>query len=68
MALGTFVITWFVSAFGRDPVAAYGAAVRVEQIALVPMSGLNTCYWLLLLVRITVRVELIGSKRYLSCH
>ncbi|MDC7226787.1 MAG: MATE family efflux transporter [Spirochaetales bacterium] len=42
MALGTFVITWFISAFGRNPVAAYGAAVRVEQIALVPSSGLNT--------------------------
>lgn len=42
MAVGTFVITWFISAFGRNPVAAYGAAVRVEQIALVPVSGLNT--------------------------
>ena len=42
MALGTFVITWFVSAFGRNTVAAYGAAVRVEQIALVPTAGLNT--------------------------
>jgi Na+-driven multidrug efflux pump len=42
MALGTFVITWFISAFGRNPVAAYGAAVRVEQIALVPTAGLNT--------------------------
>lgn len=41
MAVGTFVITWFISAFGRNPVAAYGAAVRVEQIALVPSSGLN---------------------------
>ena len=42
MAVGTFVITWFISAFGRNPVAAYGAAVRVEQIALVPTAGLNT--------------------------
>lgn len=41
MSLGTFVITWFISAFGRDPVAAYGAAIRVEQIALVPAAGLN---------------------------
>lgn len=41
MALGTFVITFFVSRFGRDAVAAYGAAVRVEQIALVPTTGLN---------------------------
>jgi putative MATE family efflux protein len=42
MSLGTFVITWFISIFGRDTVAAYGAAVRVEQIALVPTVGLNT--------------------------
>lgn len=41
VALGTFVITWFISAFGRNAVAAYGAAVRVEQIALVPTIGLN---------------------------
>ena len=41
MALGTFVITYFISSFGRDAVAAYGAAVRVEQIALVPTAGLN---------------------------
>ncbi|MDC7218337.1 MAG: MATE family efflux transporter [Spirochaetales bacterium] len=42
MALGTFVITWFIAAFGSYPVAAYGAAVRLEQIALVLASGLNT--------------------------
>lgn len=42
MSLGVFVITWFISSFGRDAVAAYGAAVRVEQIALVPTTGLNT--------------------------
>ncbi|MBI9104298.1 MAG: MATE family efflux transporter [Spirochaetales bacterium] len=41
MSLGTFVITWFISSFGRNAVAAYGAAVRVEQIALVPTAGLN---------------------------
>lgn len=41
MSLGTFVITWFISAFGSNAVAAYGAAIRVEQIALVPAAGLN---------------------------
>lgn len=41
MSMGTFVITWFISSFGRNAVAAYGAAVRVEQIALVPTAGLN---------------------------
>jgi putative MATE family efflux protein len=41
MSLGTFVITWFASSFGRNAVAAYGAAIRVEQIGLVPSSGLS---------------------------
>ncbi|TVQ37531.1 MAG: MATE family efflux transporter [Spirochaetaceae bacterium] len=41
MALGTFVITFFISRYGRDPVAAYGAAIRIEQIALIPTIGLN---------------------------
>lgn len=41
MSLGTFVITWFISSFGSNAVAAYGAAIRVEQIALVPAAGLN---------------------------
>lgn len=41
MSMGTFVITWFIASFGRNAVAAYGAAVRVEQIALVPTAGLN---------------------------
>ncbi|QEN05331.1 MATE family efflux transporter [Thiospirochaeta perfilievii] len=41
MSLGTFVITWFIAAFGSNAVAAYGAAIRVEQIALVPAAGLN---------------------------
>ncbi|TVQ97762.1 MAG: MATE family efflux transporter [Spirochaetaceae bacterium] len=41
MAVGTFVITFFISRYGRDAVAAYGAAIRIEQIALVPTIGLN---------------------------
>ncbi|OVE80450.1 hypothetical protein BVY02_00115 [bacterium J17] len=41
VALGVFVITYFVSAFGETAVAAYGIATRVEQIALLPAIGLN---------------------------
>lgn len=41
MAAGTFVITFFVSRFGPNAVAAYGTAIRIEQIALVPTIGLN---------------------------
>jgi putative MATE family efflux protein len=41
MALGTFVITYFVSKFGTNAVAAYGSGLRIEQIALIPTIGLN---------------------------
>lgn len=41
MALGIFIITYFLSEFGQDVVAAYGAATRIEQIVLMPALGLN---------------------------
>ena len=41
IGLGIFVITYFISRFGQEGVAAYGIAVRVEQIALLPSIGLN---------------------------
>ena len=41
VALGIFVITWFVSRFSPKGVAAYGIATRVEQIVLLPTIGLN---------------------------
>ncbi|MBN2177877.1 MAG: MATE family efflux transporter [Deltaproteobacteria bacterium] len=41
VALGIFVITFFVSKFGKEAVAAYGIATRVEQIILLPTIGLN---------------------------
>jgi putative MATE family efflux protein len=41
VATGIFVITWFVGRFGKDAVAAYGIATRIEQIALLPVMGMN---------------------------
>jgi putative MATE family efflux protein len=41
VALGIFVITFFISLFGQSAVAAYGIATRVEQIVLLPGIGLN---------------------------
>lgn len=41
VALGIFIITWFLSRFGQEAVAAYGVATRIEQIALLPTIGLN---------------------------
>ena len=42
MAAGVFVITYYISGFGENAIAAYGAAIRIEQIALIPTIGLNT--------------------------
>jgi len=42
ITIGAFVINFFVSDFGRNAVAAYGAALRVEQIALLPLFGIST--------------------------
>ncbi len=42
MTLGAFVINYFVAEYGRDAIAAYGAGLRIEQIALLPMFGIST--------------------------
>ncbi|MEN8244907.1 MAG: MATE family efflux transporter [Thermodesulfobacteriota bacterium] len=42
IAIGIFIITWFLSRFGQAAVAAYGIATRVDQIALLPIMGLTT--------------------------
>ena len=41
VSLGIFIITWYVGRFGEQAVAAYGIGTRVEQIALLPVMGLN---------------------------
>ncbi len=42
IALGVFVITYFISRFGREAVAAYGIGMRIEQLVLLPALGFNT--------------------------
>lgn len=41
VASGIFLITWFVGRFGSEAVAAYGIGARIEQIALLPVMGMN---------------------------
>jgi len=41
VALGIFIITYFISQFGKEAIAAYGIATRIEQIVLLPMIGIN---------------------------
>lgn len=43
IALGVFVINFFIYQFGDDAaIAGYGVAMRIEQLALLPALGLNT--------------------------
>ena len=39
---GVFNIFYFVGQFGELATAGYGTAVRIEQVLLLPVIGLNT--------------------------
>lgn len=41
VTIGIFVITWFAGRYGKEVVAAYGIGTRIEQLALLPVMGLN---------------------------
>jgi len=41
VAIGSLVIVSFVSGFGESAMAAYGIALRVEQLILLPTIGIN---------------------------
>ncbi len=58
IALGVFVINYYVIRLGGDAtVAAYGAASRIIQLALLPAIGLNTA-------AITIIGQNYGAKEY----
>lgn len=40
--IGLFTITYFMGRHGEAAVAAYGIALRIEQMAMLPMIGLTT--------------------------
>ena len=57
IALGVFVITYFISKFGKEAVAAYGIGMRVEQIVLIPTIGLNVA-------TLTLVAQNHGAKKF----
>jgi len=57
IAIGVFVITYFISGFGKAAVAAYGVGMRVEQIVLLPAIGLNTA-------TLTLIAQNHGARQY----
>jgi putative MATE family efflux protein len=59
IAIGVFVINYFVLAYaeGSATIAAYGAAMRLEQMALLPALGLN-------IAALTITGQNFGAKKY----
>lgn len=57
VSLGIFIITWFAGRFGHEIVAAYGIATRIEQIALLPLMGLN-------ISTLALTAQNFGAERY----
>lgn len=57
MAIGIFIITYFISSYGKEAVAAYGIATRVDQIFLLPTIGLN-------IASLTLIGQNNGAKKY----
>lgn len=57
IGIGMFVINHFVSDFGKSAIAAYGVAMRVEQIALMPSIGLNVA-------ALAMAAQNHGAERY----
>jgi len=41
MALGVFVITYYASSYGQHIIAMLGVGMRIEQIAIMPIVGIN---------------------------
>ena len=41
VAIGSLIITAFVTRFGESAMAAYGIALRIEQLILLPTIGIN---------------------------
>lgn len=58
IAIGVFVINFFILLY-TDPttIAGYGAAIRVEQLALLPALGLN-------IAALTITGQSFGAKKF----
>ncbi|MCH4886392.1 MATE family efflux transporter [Acidaminobacter sp. JC074] len=65
VAIGVFVINYFILRFADPPtIAGYGAAVRIEQLVLLPALGLNIAV-------LTITGQSFGAKnkdRILEIH
>jgi len=57
MAIGSLILTYFVSHYGMAAVAGYGIGYRVEQLMLLPALGISTAV-------LTLVSNNYGAKKY----
>ena len=57
IGVGIFNILYFIGQFGELATAGYGAALRVEQVFLLPVIGLNTAV-------LSIGGQNFGAKEY----
>ena len=57
MAIGSLILTYFVSHYGMQAVAGYGIGYRVEQLMLLPALGISTAV-------LTLVSNNFGAKKY----
>jgi putative MATE family efflux protein len=57
VGLGIYVINYFIALYGPAGVAAYSAAIRIEQIVLMPSIGLNTA-------NLTIVAQNYGARKF----
>ena len=57
VAIGSYLILSFISVFGDQAIAGYGAAVRFEHLFSLPVIGLNTAV-------ISIAGQNFGALRY----
>ena len=57
IGVGIFIILYFIGQFGELAAAGYGAALRIEQVFLLPVIGLNTAV-------LSIGGQNFGAKEY----
>ena len=61
VAIGSYILLFFISDFGDYAIGGYGAAVRFEHIFTLPVIGLNTAV-------ISIAGQNFGARRYDRIH
>ena len=61
MALGSIILTYFVSHYGLNAVAGFAIAFKIEQVLLLPALGIN-------LAVLTLISNNYGAKKYDRIH